>query len=161
MSAARGNGQPSTDAPATATAGLREVLDHAVPFRDHLDITVVEAQVGRAVLVLPMAERLGTRRPEVMHGGALATLIDAAAAAAVLTTKTADDTDWAGMATTDLNVSYLAAATADVRAEATVLRATRRIAFTTVTVTSADGRGDAPVAVGRVTLAITRRTPRA
>lgn len=137
---------------------FEEVLHHEVPFRDHIGGVVREVERGRAVLTLPMSPMLGTRRPEVMHGGALATLIDAAAAAAVLSTKTEGDADWAGISTTDLNVSYLAAATADVVAEARVLRAGRRIAFTHVDVRDA-ASGD-PIAVGRVTVMIARREAR-
>lgn len=137
---------------------LELIAPHEVAFWETLGIAVVEAEVGRAVLRLPHRPPLGTRRPEVMHGGALATLIDAAAASALLTTKTADDQDWAGQATTDINVSYLAAATSDVIAEGRVLRATRRLAYMAVEVRDAD---EVLVAIGRATYAINRRAPRA
>jgi uncharacterized protein (TIGR00369 family) len=89
----------------------------------------------------------------VMHGGAIASIIDAAAASAVRTLRTAGEPEWRGLATTDLNVSYLDAATGDIEAEGRVLREGRTAAFAQVEVTNEDGR---LVAVGLVTLAIRR-----
>ena len=84
----------------------------------------------------------------------LAALIDAAGAAALLTTRAEDDATWAGFASTDLNVSYLAAAQSDVIAAAHVLRGGRTVVYTTVEVTDEAGT---VVAVGRVTYLIIRR----
>ncbi len=133
---------------------LARIAPHEVAFWRTLGIEVAAASEGAATLRLRARPGLETRRPGALHGGAVASLIDAAGSAALLTTRAEDDATWAGFASTDLNVSYLAAATSDLAAAARVLRAGRSVAFTAVEVTDADG---AAVAVGRVTYAIARR----
>lgn len=133
---------------------LARIAPHEVAFWRTLGIEVAAASEGAATLRLRARPALETRRPGALHGGAVASLIDAAGSAALLTTRAEDDATWAGFASTDLNVSYLAAATSDLAAAARVLRAGRSVAFTAVEVTDADG---AAVAVGRVTYAIARR----
>lgn len=125
------------------------------PFWQHLGIRFVEApEVGRAVVVMPMRPEFGTvGRPDVVHGGAIATLIDAAAGSAVRTLRGADEPLWKGQATTDLNVSYLDAGTSDLTAEGRVLRSGRSIAWVDVEVR---GVGGTLVAVGRATVSIRR-----
>ena len=111
-------------------------------------------RVGHLVMSLAMREDLGTRRHEVMHGGALASLIDATAGGAVTSLQEDGDESWGGQATLDLNVTYLNAATTDVTAEATVLRHSRTLAFVSVEVRDTAGE---LVAVGRATYAIIRK----
>lgn len=103
---------------------------------------------GRAVLSLPFRREL-TTMADVVHGGALATLIDTAAMAAA----------WSGAelpeqlrgSTVALSVQYLAPAVGrDLRAEARVLRRGRSLVFVDVEV-SAD---DEPVARGQATYRI-------
>jgi uncharacterized protein (TIGR00369 family) len=119
-----------------------------------LGIHVVDAEVGRARLGLAMHEGLSTfRRPDLMHGGAISSLIDAAAATATRTLQKEGEPPWRGLASTDLNVSYLDGATSDITAEARVLRSGRAIAFVEVEVRDAR---ETLVAVGRVTLVIRR-----
>ena len=133
---------------------LARIAPHEVAFWRTLGVEVVEADEGMARLRIPARPELETRRPDTLHGGVLASLIDAAGSAALLTTRSEDDETWGGFASTDLNVSYLAAATSDVVAEARVLRGGRRVVYTTVEVTDAAGT---VVAVGRVTYMIARR----
>ena len=134
---------------------LLKLIDAAgVPYWRMLGIEVESADVGRVRLRLPMRPELGTRRPEVMHGGAIASLGDAAAGGAVITLRKEDDETWAGQATTDINVTFLNAATTDVTAEGRVLRSGRAIAFCSVEVHDAAGT---LVAVGRATFTIIRR----
>ncbi len=109
---------------------------------------------GHAVMSMAMRPDLGGRRPEVMHGGAIASLIDCAAGAAVLTLRVEGDESWGGQATLDMNVSYLNAALDAVVAEATVLRQSRTLAFVGVDVRDAEGT---LMAVGRATYTIVRR----
>jgi len=90
-----------------------------------------------------------------MHGGAIASLIDSAAGAAVLTLHEDDDPTWAGIATLDMNVSYLNPAMTEVVAEATVLRASRTLVFVTVDVRDREGT---LLAAGRCTYAIARKS---
>ncbi|MXZ63347.1 MAG: PaaI family thioesterase [Chloroflexi bacterium] len=133
---------------------LARIAPDEVAFWRTLGIEVVGADEGMARLRIPARAELETRRPDTLHGGVLASLIDAAGSAALLTTRAEDDETWAGFASTDLNVSYLAAATSDVTAEARVLRGGRTVVYTTVEVTDAAGT---TVAVGRVTYMIVRR----
>ncbi len=111
-------------------------------------------EAGHVTLSLPMRSDLGTRRADVMHGGAIASLIDAAAGAALLTSIEEGDETYRGQATLDLNVTFLNAATTDVRAEGRILRASRTLAFTSIEVRDA---ADTLVAVGRATYSVIRR----
>ena len=126
----------------------------SVAYWTTLGITVEEVAVGAVTLRLSMRDELGTRRAEVMHGGALASLVDAAAGAATATTRREDDDSWTGQATTDLNVSFLNAATGDVLARGRVLRGSRSLVFVEVTVEDLEGRS---IAAGRATYTIIRR----
>ena len=133
---------------------LARIAPDEVPYWRTLGIEVADASEGMARLRLPMRPELETRRPGTMHGGVLASLIDAAGSAALLTTRAEDDETWAGFSSTDLNVSYLAAAQSEIVAEGRVLRAGRTVVYTTVEVTDAEGR---LVAAGRVTYLVVRR----
>lgn len=106
------------------TQVMREFLPHS-PFVGHLGIELVELDDGRADLRLPFAQEVVTIG-RVVHGGAIATLIDTAAMAAA----------WAGAevpdalrgATVNLSVSYLAPADGQsVTASARVVRRGRRL----------------------------------
>lgn len=126
----------------------------AVPYWVSLGILVEDAVApGHLFLRLPMQAALGTRRPEVMHGGAIASLIDAAAGGAIIS-QFGGDEDYAGQATLDLNVTFLNAATSDVIAEGRILRSSRALAFTQVDVRTEDGT---LIATGRATFSIIRK----
>ena len=126
-----------------------------VPFWETIGIELDDAEVGRVRLRLAMREDLrtfGERR--VLHGGAIATLIDSAAASATRTLRGEDEPPWRGLATTDMHVSYLAAVTGgEVTAEGRVLRAGRSVAFLDVEVRNEDGdlvaRGSATMQIRR------------
>ena len=130
------------------------VQNSHIAYWDTLGIRLerVEA-VGRVVLSLPMRVEL-SNRADVMHGGAITSLIDCAAGSAVRTLRTDDDDSWLGQSTIDLNVTFLNAASTDVTAEATILRHGRTVAFAAVDVRNASGD---LVAIGRATYAIARR----
>lgn len=133
---------------------LERIAADAVPYWVSLGIRVDRAVApGHVFLRLDMRDTLGTRRPEIMHGGAIASLVDAAAGGAIIS-QFGGDEDYAGQATLDLNVTFLNAATGDVIAEGLVLRASKSIAFTQVDVRSTDGT---LVATGRATFSILRR----
>ncbi len=125
-----------------------------IPYWGLLGIELVDAERGSVTLRLPMRHELATRRADVMHGGALASLIDAAAGAVVATLHDPADETWAGHATTDLNVSYLRAVRGEATAQGRVLRAGRTAVFVSVEVR--DEAGELAVA-GRATYAIARR----
>ena len=125
-----------------------------VPYWVTLGIAIEDAVApGHLFLRLPMQPSLGTRRPDFMHGGAISSLIDAAAGGAIISQFAGED-DYAGQATLDLNVTYLNAATSDVIAEGRILRYSRALAFTQVDVRMEDGT---LVATGRATFSIIRR----
>ena len=126
----------------------------AGPYMQHLGLVVQEVEVGRAVLRLPFDPGLETfRREGVLHGGAIASLIDAAAGMALRTMRRPDEAPWRSTSTSDLNVSYLNAGRTDLTAEARVLRMGRNLCFFQIDVRDTE---DTLVAVGRATMAIRR-----
>lgn len=132
----------------TGTQVMRDFLPNS-PFVGHVGIELVDLDDGRAVLALPFREEVVTIG-KVVHGGAVATLIDTAAMAAA----------WAGAevpdelrgATVSLSVNYLAPADGrDVTASARVVRRGRRLVNVHVDVHTGDGT---QVAVAIVTYQI-------
>lgn len=100
----------------------REVFD-SIPFVKLLGMELLELGPGRAVMTLPMRHEL--KQPShLMHGGAIASLIDTATAFAVATTFEKGD----NAATVDLTVHYLRPVIDGVaRCEAKILRAGKRL----------------------------------
>ena len=110
----------------------------ASPLVKHLGIELQTLEPDRAELLLRYKEEVATMG-DVVHGGAIASLIDTAGMAAAW----ADDVepDALAGATVSLNVDYVAAARGqDLLATATVARRGRSLAFTDVRVTEPDGR---------------------
>jgi uncharacterized protein (TIGR00369 family) len=121
---------------------------HANLFWRHLGIEVEAAAEGWIRLRVPMRDELRNAAGAPVHGGVLATLIDAAIGGALGTygTAAAGGTD---QATLDLNVSYVGAARGDaLLAEGRIIRRGRTIAFGETRVTDPAGT---LVAVGRAT----------
>jgi acyl-coenzyme A thioesterase 13 len=109
-------------------------------------LALIDAGGGRARMHLPVGEAVANIAG-TLHGGAIATLVDNAGTVAIIS---ADERSRPGV-TTDLNVSYFAAASdgSAVIAEATVLKVGRTLAFVSVDVRrEADG---VLVAQGRMT----------
>tara|TARA_B110000438_G_scaffold42849_1_gene42744 strand:+ start:12025 stop:12456 length:432 start_codon:yes stop_codon:yes gene_type:complete len=109
--------------------------------------------VGDVSLVVDMREQLATRLPDIMHGGAISSLIDSAAGAAVSTIRAEDDSTWQGQATLDLNVTFLRAAKGRAIARAKVLKSSRSLVFISVDVKD---ESDELLATGRATYTIIR-----
>jgi len=109
----------------------------ASPFARELGIELVDLRSDHAELRLPWAPRLATIG-DVVHGGAIAALLDTAGMAAAWS----DDVEpekTAG-ATVSMNVSFTAAAVAsDLTAHADVVRRGRSLCFCEVRVTDAAG----------------------
>ena len=118
-----------------------------------LGIEVESAVQGDIRLGLSMRPELGTRLPEIIHGGAIGSLIDAAAGAMTSTLKQEDDATWVGQATIDLNVTFLGPAKGHIVAKPILLRQSRAFSFVQVDVKDEQDR---LVAVGRVTYSIIR-----
>jgi uncharacterized protein (TIGR00369 family) len=117
-------------------------------FWRHLGIEVEAAREGWIRLRAPIRDELRNAVGAPVHGGVLATLIDAAVGGALGTygAAAAGGTD---QATLDLNVSFVGAARGDaIFAEGTILRRGRAIAFGETRVTDATGT---LVALGRAT----------
>ena len=111
--------------PPPATRAVGPLAGSAIaPFAAWLGIVVREAEHGRSVLSMPATSRLANRRG-VIHGGAIATLVDSSMAIA---TRTID----AGMETSgtvDLNIHFTAPGRGDLTARAEVKHAGASIAF--------------------------------
>lgn len=110
----------------------------ASPLVQHLGIELVELSPDYAELLLPFDERLATMG-DIVHGGAIASLIDTAGMAATWS----DDAEPESLsgATVSMNVDYLAAARgSDLRAGARVVKRGRSLCFVDVVVTDPDER---------------------
>lgn len=130
----------------TSGAEVMQAFLPASPFVALTGIELLEIGDGHAELRLPFRDELATTGT-VVHGGAIATLVDTAAMTAA----------WAGAelpdelrgATVALTVTYLAPATGvDVTAVAEVIRRGRRLTTVRVDATTPDGTA---VAAGLVT----------
>lgn len=119
----------------------REIIQQFVPnspLVQLLGIRLEAIEDGRAELVLPFRPELATM-DDVVHGGAIAALIDTAGMAATWS----DDTEPDSLAgsTVSLNVNYVAAARGkDLTATAVVAKRGRNMVFSDVRVTEPDGR---------------------
>jgi uncharacterized protein (TIGR00369 family) len=121
-----------------------------------LGIEAIEAEPGRVrKRVLLREDHLNYN--DVVHGGVISSLIDSAAGAAVRSLRSPEEIRARPHATSDLHISYLAAATGkELVAEARVIKAGRTAVFTEVEVTTDAGR---VVAKGMVTFVIGTRRP--
>jgi uncharacterized protein (TIGR00369 family) len=126
---------------------IAEFLQHS-PFVLHLGMELREIEDDRAVLALPFGEEVVTIG-EVVHGGAVSTLVDTAAMAAAWSAIEFDGEPPPGT-TVGLTVDFLAAARSqELNAEAIVLRRGSSLCFCEVKVHgAADGK---LVATGLVT----------
>lgn len=119
----------------------REIMRSFVPASPlvrHLGIELADLSLDRAELRLPYDERLCTTG-DIVHGGAIASLIDTAGMAATWS----DDEEPAAVAgaTITMSVEYIAAARGkDLTAVATVDKRGRSLCFTKIRVTEPDGR---------------------
>lgn len=108
------------------------------PFPALVGLKLEKIEENRVVMTLPFRDELITMGT-VVHGGAIATLIDSAASCAGWATPEPPE-NMRGT-TVALNVSFLSAAQAtDLRAEARVLRRGKSLSFIDVDVTDPDGK---------------------
>lgn len=116
------------------------------PYVTHLGMQLTDIQPGVAILTLPFAPSVVTIG-NIVHGGAIASLIDTAAMVAAW--SDAEIPSKARGTTVQLTVAYLAPAEQeDLQATARVLRRGRSLVYLDVDVQSASGT---PVAKGLVT----------
>jgi uncharacterized protein (TIGR00369 family) len=101
-----------------------------------LGLEFVGAERGAATFALEVREEL-TRMGGILHGGALASLVDTASAFAVLTVLEAG----AQTVTVDLTLHFLRPVSQGlIKARAHVLRAGRRVVTVSIEATNADGK---------------------
>src|SRR5918995_7149201 len=113
-------GQPETEAPRADGAGLARGWLENSPFVAHLGIGIDLMEPDRAVLSMPFTDALPTLG-DVVHGGAISSLIDTAAAAAAW--SGADVPDRPLASTVGITVDFLAPARGQgVTADARVVR---------------------------------------
>ncbi len=124
-----------------------EFVKHS-PFARHLGIEVREIEDDRAVLALPFADEVVTIG-DIVHGGAISSLMDVAAVAAAFSAIEFDGEPPRGT-TVGITVDFVAAARGqEVLAEARVLRRGGTLIFLEVKATGAED--GALVATGLVT----------
>lgn len=99
-------------------------LPDAAPFTDWMGVTQLSAGQGEVLLQLAQRDELNNRRG-VVHGGALATLLDSAMSRAARTI--ADGMELGG--TIDLHVQFMQPATGTLTAKGSVESSTRTLAF--------------------------------
>jgi uncharacterized protein (TIGR00369 family) len=119
----------------------REVIEAFIPHSPHaaaLGISLASIGTDEAVLEMPFKPELATLA-DVVHGGAISTLIDTAAMAAAWASD--EETDSPAGATIALSVNFAGAAKGcDLRAESKVIRRGRELSFCEVTVSDPDGK---------------------
>jgi uncharacterized protein (TIGR00369 family) len=108
------------------------------PFVRHLGLRLERLEPDRALLALPFSEPLVTTG-DIVHGGAVSSLIDTAAMAAAWSTPEVPE-NLRGT-TVALSVQFLAAARGrDLVADAQVVRRGRSLCYCDVGVTDSDGQ---------------------
>jgi uncharacterized protein (TIGR00369 family) len=104
------------------------------PFYRHLGLELDALADGKSAIRLPFRKEYGNSRGEV-HGGAIATLVDAAMSQAVRSTVDLD----ARVATISMTINYLAPGVGDLLGRGTVTRGGRSLSFVEAEVTDAAG----------------------
>jgi uncharacterized protein (TIGR00369 family) len=120
---------------------LREYFQ-IFPFFKLMGIELIDVEPGRARLRMNWREDL-SQPARIMHGGAIASLVDTAFAHAILLTPTYLEIEARGgqMVTIDLRVKYLRPVSSGrIECEAHVTRLGRQIVHTAATVTDAAGK---------------------
>jgi acyl-CoA thioesterase len=124
-----------TSLPAERRERIERAIE-AVPYAQLLGIELEKVVPGEAILTLAIRPEL-SQNHGVVHGGAIASLIDTATAFAILTLLDPDER----VTTVDLTISYLRPGLEGrLRATARVLRQGRRLLNTSAEVTNEAGK---------------------
>jgi uncharacterized protein (TIGR00369 family) len=107
---------------------IREIFD-TIPYIRHLGIQLGEIKRGTATLHLEISDDL-KRNNGVVHGGAVASLVDTAAAFAIMTTLESGETT----TTIDLTIHFLRPIRGRATADAHVVRSGRRVSVIAIDV---------------------------
>jgi uncharacterized protein (TIGR00369 family) len=140
-------GQPGEGLPSGAER-IRQWMEVS-PFGLHVGLRLTRLERDRVEVLMPAGPHLPTLG-DVVHGGAISTLVDTAAT--VVAWSGADVPDSARGATVALTVNFMTAGRGDLTAVARVVRRGRSLCFCQVDVT--DGAG-AVVATGLATYQLT------
>ncbi len=137
------------------SATVLQFFNRDVPFHGVFGLRVEAAHGGRARLVVPYRpELLGDAARPAIHGGVLATMIDVAGGAAVMSEIGEHDRT----STIDMRVDYLRPGEKlDLFADARIVRMGARVAVAAAVVHHGDP--ERPVAEGRLVFDIRRRAP--
>lgn len=137
--------------PPTSGADVMRQFLPTSPYVGHLGMRLASIGPGTATLTLPFTEHVVTIGT-IVHGGAIASLIDTTAMVAAWSDADVPDTGTLRGTTVGLTVTYLTAANAeDLHATATVLRRGRNLVYLDVEVRGVSG---SLVAKGLVTYKI-------
>jgi acyl-CoA thioesterase len=124
----------ATKLTAAQTRRIKKAID-SVPYAHLLGIELDDFSEGAATLGLEVREEL-KQNHGVVHGGAIASLIDTAMAFAIITVLPADEK----VTTVDLTISYLRALTKGrMTAKARIIRAGRRLFVVSAEVFNGEG----------------------
>jgi uncharacterized protein (TIGR00369 family) len=107
---------------------LNQMFTEAVPHNRALGLKLIDVGEGMVRMLLPFDEKLvGNPETNVLHGGAISAMLDAACGAAVLIKLGQPE----AIATLDLRIDYLRPATPprDVVCEAQCYKLTQNVAF--------------------------------
>jgi uncharacterized protein (TIGR00369 family) len=119
----------------------KQLVEAFIPHSPHaaaLGISIESIEDDRAVLAMPFKPELATMG-DVVHGGAISTLIDTAATVAAWAVDEVPESP-AG-ATVSLSINFTAAARAvDLRAEAQVVRRGRQLSNIEIRASDSDGK---------------------
>ncbi|MFO8115583.1 MAG: PaaI family thioesterase [Halorubrum sp.] len=132
---------------AEAVALVERRIEEEHGYLSWLNTSVDVVERGRVVLSIPFDDKLTNSDGGTIHGGVAATLIDTAGG--VVQRTAFEDPLAGGVATVNLNASYLRPATGDLRAEATVVRSGGSIGVSDMRVTSSTNGDTAEVVVGQ------------
>ena len=113
-------------------AKFKNICEEIIPFNRFLGIKLAKVSKGKIRLMLPFRkEFIGDPGRPAIHGGVLSTLMDTAGGAAAWTLLNHGDR----LSTVDLLVDYLLpATTADLQADAEVIRIGNRVAVVQISV---------------------------
>lgn len=105
------------------------------PFYEHLGLQLDYLQDGKSAIRLPFQKHFGNTRGEV-HGGAVASLVDAAMSQAVRSTVEMG----ARVATITMTLNYLAPAHGELLGKGAVIKSGRSLVFAEAEITDAEGK---------------------
>jgi uncharacterized protein (TIGR00369 family) len=132
---------------------FRSIIEEFIPFHKVIGFKLLEAREGFVSLLIPYRpELIGDSRRASIHGGVIATAMDAVGGAAAITTLKHENDK---LSTIDLRVDYLSPGLAkDMITEGTIVKSGSKVIFTRM-IAYHDNR-DNLIAEGRGVYSVTR-----